>query len=89
MAAKPLRSTACTAEEALVVIAALDTGGFTIERSLDASYLTDAANIEFSWVVRRSHPPFCDAAGNRQWHGPTAIAALTAAQTALRLKDAR
>lgn len=67
----------------LVVMRALETGQWQICRHLPSTYLTDEANDESKWSVRRQEAPFCDRDGKRQWEGPTAFDAIVKAKMAL------
>lgn len=65
------------------VLAMLDTGEWTLTRSLPDPAMTDEYQARTAWIVGRQVAPFCDKASTRVWFGPTAYAALVAAHTAL------
>lgn len=73
--------------EAEILYEAMDSGQWTITRNLPVPYLTDEANEEFKWSIRRAVAPFCGKDGIRQWEGPTPSVALARAQTSLRKKS--
>lgn len=66
-----------------VVLAMLDTGEWTLTRSLPDPAMTDEYQARTAWMVGRQKAPFCDAKDMRVWCGPTAHAALTTAHKAL------
>lgn len=67
----------------LIAMQELETGQWQICRHLPSSYLTDEANEESKWSVRRQESPYCDRNGNRQWEGRTAFDAIVKAKMAL------
>lgn len=69
--------------EADVVLDIVGEGGWELMKSIPSPHLTNKANKEFAWIVRRNAVPFCDKVGNRQWNAPTAYEALKAAHEAL------
>lgn len=69
-----------TADQALVVLHAIDSGRWKLTRFLPSGYLTDEANAERAWGVERQLPPFCDSKGNRIWFGTSAFEALANAR---------
>ncbi|HET8687507.1 MAG TPA: hypothetical protein VFM18_12705 [Methanosarcina sp.] len=69
----------------LIVMRALETGQWQICRNLPSTYLTDEANDESKWSIRRQEAPFCDKKGKRQWEGRTAFDALLNAKMDLGL----
>lgn len=69
--------------EADLVMRELNTGEWVLNRALSSSYLTDEANKEMAWVVKRQAVPFCDDNGIRWWTGPTAFEALEKAMKAI------
>lgn len=66
-----------------IVLAMLDTGEWTLNRSLPDPDLTDEYQTRRAWMVGRQLAPFCDKAGMRIWFGATAYEALAAANSAL------
>lgn len=71
--------------DAELVMAALDSGEWSLMRHLPDKRLTDAANKANAWSVRREIPPYCTDTGIHQWSGPTAIETLRKAQKELNL----
>jgi hypothetical protein len=61
----------------------LDTGEWTLTRSLPDPAMTDEYQVRTAWMVGRQQAPFCDKASMRTWFGATAYDALTAAHMAL------
>ncbi len=70
-------------------LAALTAGGWRIDHSPPASFLTDEANAETAFIVYRTSSPYCDSKGLRQWAGPTPDVALSRACAALNLQADR
>lgn len=68
-----------------IVMAALETGEWHLQRHLPHSCFTAAANKEQAWSVKREAAPFCSEDDSRIWTGPTALAALQKACDALKL----
>lgn len=66
-----------------LVLAAVDSGEWSIRRFMPDNALTDAANVEHAWAVQRERAPYCDSTGKRMWFGGTAIAALEAGRAAI------
>jgi hypothetical protein len=66
-----------------VVLAMLANGEWTLTRSLTDPSMTDEYQARTAWCVGRQVAPFGDPSGTRVWFGPTAHAALVAAQKAL------
>lgn len=62
--------------------------GFIVSKNFPATFLTEEANREMAWTVGRSLPPYCNDAGERQWSGPTAQAAISVARAALGMPTA-
>lgn len=58
--------------------------GFSIQKNMDWDALTDEANLEYKWSVKRNVSPFCDKDGNRGWNGPNAKQAISKAIHALK-----
>lgn len=67
------------------IMAALDSGDWSITRNQPHSSFTDEANQKYAWSVRRERPPMCSEDGTRCWSGSTAIAALEWAAADLRM----
>lgn len=80
LASAPESKEAIEQKKQLVVMRALETGQWQICRNLPSTYLTDEANDESKWSVRRQEAPFCDRNGTRQWEGRTAFDALLKAR---------
>ena len=67
-----------------MVMAALDTEEWGLERMQRCDYLTDEGNREGAWLVKRQKAPYCavytdkpgEPYGPRSWSGPTALDAL-------------
>ncbi len=70
-----------TPEQAMVVLQAMDSGGWKITRNPASPYLKESANRDGAWLVERSAYPFCNGNGERIWFGPDPITALNEAQS--------
>lgn len=70
-------------EDAVEVMEILDTGEWSLVRSIPGEWLTDEANNEHRWCVQRQLPPYCGKDGVHYWTGPTAISALRAGMKAI------
>ena len=57
-------------------------GGWFVEHCPPSSYLTDEANAEHAFMVRRTMPPF-EVNKTRHWTGPTPTEALKRAAAAI------
>lgn len=74
--------------EAETIMSVLAGGGWELHRVPAWDALTDEANREQAWCVKRTEPPFCSQEGDRQWSGPTAFKAFERAFAALKMKIA-
>ena len=90
-ATKPAQEVGLTDEQkqAVRVMQWLDSGEWELVRSQPLSFLTDEANAESAWLVRRQAAPYCDKSGTRQWAAKTAFGAFTQAIAALRAKGGK
>ncbi|MBB1599525.1 hypothetical protein [Variovorax sp. UMC13] len=68
-----------------IVMQILNGGGWELYRAEPWEALTDEANAEKAWFVKRTRAPFCDQQSMRQWAGPTALSAFATAFSALGL----
>lgn len=68
-----------------ILLEALATGEWQLAKNPHASFLTEEANREHSWTVKREKAPFCSDDGARAWTGSSALGALHTAQRALGL----
>lgn len=76
--------------EAELVLAALDTGNWKLERVQPSAVFTKRANEENAWMVSRQSTPYCAVRegagyGQRHWFGPTALKALQKAASDLQV----
>ncbi len=69
--------------DAQTVLDILDGGGWELHRIPPWDALTDEANREQAWGVKRTERPYCDRQGDRQWSAPTALEAFAKAFKAL------
>lgn len=77
-----------------MVMAALDTEEWSLERMQRCDYLTDEGNRERAWLVKRQKAPYCatytdkpgEPYGPRSWSGPTALDALQKAANDLGIR---
>ncbi len=81
-AAQPLTKEQDEAEE---VLTAMDSCEWSVHRIPPSVYLTDEKNREIAWAVKREAAPYADYEENRQWTGPTAIAALRKGKEAIEM----
>ncbi|HET8689409.1 MAG TPA: hypothetical protein VFM18_22590, partial [Methanosarcina sp.] len=70
-------------KEKLAAMNFLESGEWQLTKNSYSGYLTEEANDETSWSVRRQTAPFSDSRGNRQWEGRTALDAIVKAKMAL------
>ena len=83
-AAAPAQAGEYPPSSADMVMAALDTGEWCLERMQHWHCLTDEGNREGAWLVKRQKAPYCAVYtdkpgapyGPRSWSGPTALDAL-------------
>ena len=80
-AAAPAQAGEYPPSSADMVMAALDTGEWCLERMQHWHCLTDEGNREGAWLVKRQKAPYCADKpgalyGPRSWSGPTALDAL-------------
>lgn len=62
-----------------IVLAALDSGEWAVERHMPQDWLTEEGNRQMAWSVKRTVAPYCSKRGPRVWHGQTAVEALRTA----------
>lgn len=62
--------------DAEIVLAALDSGEWAVERHPPQDWLTEEGNRHMAWSVKRTVAPYCSKRGPRVWHGQTAVEAL-------------
>ena len=76
--------------EAELVLAALDTGNWKLERAQPSAIFTKRANEDNAWMVSRHGRLYCAVRegagyGQRHWFGPTALKALQNAASDLQV----
>ena len=83
-AAAPAQAGEYQPSSADMVMAALDTEEWGLERIPRCDYISDEGNREGAWLVKRQKAPYCavytdkpgEPYGPRSWSGPTALDAL-------------
>lgn len=78
-----LRGRSVPVSEADMVLAAMETGEWELQRLLPQTCFTSEANIRNAWSVKRSAAPYCTKDGLRIWTGATPLEALCNGAAAL------